>query len=97
MAYFTDNDSVVDAFLQLNSANGGRLKTDGQSLFSFDLRLTAEFGLSVIIRNRLFQFEFSQSVIQQAQQPWNVCQLIPWEKKLYGYRFRLVGAFLLRI
>jgi len=39
MAYFTDNDSVVDAFLQLNSANGGRLKTDGQSLFSFDLRI----------------------------------------------------------
>ena len=39
MAYFTDNDSVIDAFLNCNSANGGRLKTDGQSLFSYDLRI----------------------------------------------------------
>jgi hypothetical protein len=39
MAYFTDNDGVIDAFLNCKSANGGRLKTDGQSLFSYDLRI----------------------------------------------------------
>ena len=39
MAYFTDNDGVIDAFLNQQSANGGRLKTDGQSLFSYDLRI----------------------------------------------------------
>jgi len=39
MAYFTDNNSVVDAFLSLKPANAGRLKTDGQSLFSYDLRI----------------------------------------------------------
>ena len=39
MAYFTDNDGVVDAFLNCKSANAGRLKTDGQSLFSYDLRI----------------------------------------------------------
>lgn len=39
MAYFTDNDGVIDAFLNQKSANGGRLKTDGQSLFSYDLRI----------------------------------------------------------
>tara|TARA_B100000085_G_scaffold280060_1_gene304378 strand:+ start:568 stop:867 length:300 start_codon:yes stop_codon:yes gene_type:complete len=39
MAYFTDNDGVIDAFLNLKTANGGRLKTDGQSLFSYDLRI----------------------------------------------------------
>tara|TARA_B100001094_G_C18183498_1_gene802312 strand:- start:1803 stop:2120 length:318 start_codon:yes stop_codon:yes gene_type:complete len=39
MAYFTDNDSVIDAFLNCNTANAGRLKTDGQSLFSYDLRI----------------------------------------------------------
>ena len=39
MAHFTDNDSVVDAFLNQQSANAGRLKTDGQSLFSYDLRI----------------------------------------------------------
>ena len=39
MAFYTDNDGVVDAFLNCNSANGGRLKTDGQSLFSYDLRI----------------------------------------------------------
>ena len=39
MAYFTDNDGVIDAFLNCKSANAGRLKTDGQSLFSYDLRI----------------------------------------------------------
>ena len=39
MAYFTDNDSVVDAFLNCKTANAGRLKTDGQSLYSYDLRI----------------------------------------------------------
>ena len=39
MAYFTNNDGVVDAFLNQQSANGGRLRTDGQSLFSYDLRI----------------------------------------------------------
>ena len=39
MAYFTNNDGVIDAFLQCQSANAGRLKTDGQSLFSYDLRI----------------------------------------------------------
>ena len=39
MAYYTDNDGVIDAFLNCKSANGGRLKTDGQSLFSYDLRI----------------------------------------------------------
>ena len=39
MAYFTDNDGVIDAFLNCKTANGGRLKTDGQSLFSYDLRI----------------------------------------------------------
>jgi len=39
MAHFTDNDSVIDAFLNQQSANAGRLKTDGQSLFSYDLRI----------------------------------------------------------
>ena len=39
MAHFTDNDSVVDAFLNCKPANAGRLKTDGQSLFSYDLRI----------------------------------------------------------
>ena len=39
MAYFTDNDGVIDAFLNCKPANGGRLKTDGQSLFSYDLRI----------------------------------------------------------
>ena len=39
MAYFTDNDSVVDAFLNQKNSNAGRLKTDGQSLFSYDLRI----------------------------------------------------------
>jgi len=39
MAYFTDNDAVIDAFLACKSANAGRLKTDGQSLFSYDLRI----------------------------------------------------------
>ena len=38
MAYFTDNDGVIDAFLNQKSANGGRLKTDGQSLFSYNLQ-----------------------------------------------------------
>tara|TARA_R100000808_G_scaffold11802_1_gene29983 strand:- start:405 stop:704 length:300 start_codon:yes stop_codon:yes gene_type:complete len=39
MAYFTNNDSVIDAFLNCKPANAGRLKTDGQSLFSYDLRI----------------------------------------------------------
>jgi len=39
MAHFTDNNSVIDAFLTQQPANGGRLKTDGQSLFSYDLRI----------------------------------------------------------
>ena len=39
MAYFEDNDSVVDAFLNQKPLNAGRLKTDGQSLFSYDLRI----------------------------------------------------------
>lgn len=39
MAYFTDNDSVIDAFLNQKTANAGRLKTDGQSLYSYDLRI----------------------------------------------------------
>ena len=39
MAYFTNNDGVIDAFLNLKSANGGRLKTDGQSLYSYDTRI----------------------------------------------------------
>ena len=39
MAYFTNNDGVIDAFLNCKSANAGRLKTDGQSLFSYDLRI----------------------------------------------------------
>ena len=39
MAYFTDNDGVIDAFLNCKSANAGRLKTDGQSLYSYDLRI----------------------------------------------------------
>ena len=39
MAYFTDNNGVVDAFLSLKSANAGRLRTDGQSLFSYDTRI----------------------------------------------------------
>ena len=39
MAYFTNNDGVIDAFLDCKSANAGRLKTDGQSLFSYDLRI----------------------------------------------------------
>ena len=39
MPYMTDNNGVVDAFMNLNSANAGRLKTDGQSLYSYDLRI----------------------------------------------------------
>tara|TARA_R100001082_G_scaffold106516_1_gene79462 strand:+ start:494 stop:799 length:306 start_codon:yes stop_codon:yes gene_type:complete len=39
MAYYTDNDGVINAFLNLNPANAGKLKTDGQSLFSYDLRI----------------------------------------------------------
>ena len=39
MAYFTNNDGVIDAFLNCKPANAGRLKTDGQSLFSYDLRI----------------------------------------------------------
>ncbi len=39
MAYFTDNDGVINAFLNCKSANAGRLKTDGQSLYSYDLRI----------------------------------------------------------
>ena len=39
MAYFTDNDSVINYFLEQKAANAGRLKTDGQSLFSYDLRI----------------------------------------------------------
>ena len=39
MAYFTNNDGVIDAFLNCKTANAGRLKTDGQSLFSYDLRI----------------------------------------------------------
>ena len=39
MAYFTDNDGVVEAFLNQKTANAGRLKTDGQSLYSYDLRI----------------------------------------------------------
>lgn len=39
MAYFTDNNGVVDAFLNLKTANAGRLRTDGQSLFSYDTRI----------------------------------------------------------
>ena len=39
MAYFTSNDGVIDAFLNLKPANGGRLKTDGQSLYSYDTRI----------------------------------------------------------
>ena len=39
MAYFTDNDGVIDAFLNCKNANAGRLRTDGQSLFSYDLRI----------------------------------------------------------
>ena len=37
--YFTNNDGVIDAFLNQKTANAGRLKTDGQSLFSYDLRI----------------------------------------------------------
>ena len=39
MAYFTDNDGVIDAFLNCNSANAGRLKTAGQSLYSYDIMI----------------------------------------------------------
>ncbi len=39
MAYFTNTDGVIDAFLNCQPANGGRLKTDGQSLYSYDLRI----------------------------------------------------------
>ena len=39
MPYITDNNGVIDAFMNLNTANAGRLKTDGQSLFSYDLRI----------------------------------------------------------
>ena len=39
MPYMTDNMGVVDAFMNLDSANAGRLKTDGQSLYSYDLRI----------------------------------------------------------
>ena len=39
MPYMTDNNGVIDAFMNQNSANAGRLKTDGQSLFSYDLRI----------------------------------------------------------
>ena len=39
MPYMTDNNGVVDAFMNQNTANAGRLKTDGQSLFSYDLRI----------------------------------------------------------
>ena len=39
MAFFTDNNGVIDAFLACKSANAGRLKSDGQSLFSYDLRI----------------------------------------------------------
>jgi len=39
MPYMTDNVGVVDAFMNLNTANAGRLKTDGQSLYSYDLRI----------------------------------------------------------
>ena len=39
MAYFTTNDGVIDYFLNQKPANAGRLKTDGQSLFSYDLRI----------------------------------------------------------
>ena len=39
MAYYTDNNGVIDAFLNCKTANGGRIRTDGQSLFSYDLRI----------------------------------------------------------
>ena len=39
MAYITNNEGVVNSFLNLQPANAGRLKTDGQSLFSYDLRI----------------------------------------------------------
>ncbi len=39
MPYSTNNDGVIDAFLNCKSATAGRLKTDGQSLFSYDLRI----------------------------------------------------------
>lgn len=39
MPYITDNNGVIDAFMNLNTANAGRLKTDGQSLYSYDLRI----------------------------------------------------------
>ena len=39
MAYFTNNDHVIDAFLSCKAAQSGRLRSDGQSLFSYDLRI----------------------------------------------------------
>ena len=42
MAYFTDNNGVVDAFLSLKSANAGRLRADVQSLFYYDTRIAEQ-------------------------------------------------------
>ena len=39
MSYFTNNEGVIEAFLNQQTANAGKLKTDGQSLFSYDLRI----------------------------------------------------------
>ena len=35
MSYFTNNEGVIEAFLNQQTANAGKLKTDGQSLFSY--------------------------------------------------------------
>ena len=39
MPYMTNNEGVINSFLNLQPANGGKLKTDGQSLYSYDLRI----------------------------------------------------------
>tara|TARA_Y100001938_G_C7842685_1_gene306892 strand:+ start:229 stop:516 length:288 start_codon:yes stop_codon:yes gene_type:complete len=47
------NDQVINAFLNRRSANAGALTTDGQSLFSYNLRIAEHLpkddGFSTII------------------------------------------------
>lgn len=39
MSYLTDDNGVIEYFMQGQGAKSQRLRTDGQSLFSFDTRI----------------------------------------------------------
>lgn len=39
MSYFTDDNGVIEQFMQQNACKSKTMRTDGQSLWSFDTRI----------------------------------------------------------